>query len=611
MHFNVPAKALVLLATLEERRQKKKNPGKSLKAQKQGQSKPGTDAKSSVSYSSNGAGSGSRNQDGPPTTESTAGAGGSRKTAPPIMMTADCAPVSPGIGGMPPLEVNVENDMSDSTRFRPATDEMSVLSCSVAFAPLTPFTPHSTGSGGAAEDLWSPYNLNQVVDTLPSGMDNDRMTDVTLVGRDGAKVRANKFVPACRSPLQQEKLYHVVDALISGMDNDRMTDVTLVGRDGIKVRATKFVLACRSPAMQEKLYQDPTQVEVFIGDYGEDAIRAMKEYCHTGAIKGSVLMTKKNGEAARGLVELATLAKVYGFDPLYGEADSILYKLINSSPWFATACYDSAGSKTKLMEESLLQFIKSRCPDLLLETNGLKHMSQQRLTVLLDGIECSDGEMLKYLEKWIELKGATRKNVTFLRATAASKLNLVRLLEDPEMAAHVRSSGIFDRYTVESIINASPIMEEEEEEGGSYDEDGKYVKDDEDDDQLEICPANGSSSMLSLQEPTSATLQIITQMVMESAGNASVSSKEKKKKKKEKKDRDKDKEKKDRDKDKEKKDSDSDKDKDKDKKDKKRKHKRKSSKSRKSSADLLHELERIQEEIEPEQIQEGIEPLLK
>ena len=534
----------------EEKRQKKLE--KLKKPKKQGWFKSDTEARGPVSDSSQGSGSDARSR----TSNSLAG---NRKSAPAII-NADCELVSPSTtGDMPPLEVNISSDMSDSPNFQIPIDDISVLSTSVAF------------------------NMHHI---SPSSVESGSL----------------------HSSKKQNK---VIDALVSGMDDDRMSDVTLVGKDGAKVCATKFVLACRSPAMQEKLYQDPTQVEVFIGDYGEDAIRAMKEYCHTGAIKGSVLMTKKNGEAARGLVELATLAKVYGFDPLYGEADSILYKLINSSPWFATACYDSAGSKTKLMEESLLQFIKSRCPDLLLETNGLKHMSQQRLTVLLDGIECSDGEMLKYLEKWIELKGATRKNVTFLRATAASKLNLVRLLEDPEMAAHVRSSGIFDRYTVESIINASPIMEEEEEEGGSYDEDGKYVKDDEDDDQLEICPANGSSSMLSLQEPTSATLQIITQMVTESAGNASVSSKEKKKKKKEKKDRDKDKEKKDRDKDKEKKDSDSDKDKDKDKKDKKRKHKRKSSKSRKSSADLLHELERIQEEIEPEQIQEGIEPPLK
>ena len=52
------------------------------------------------------------------------------------------------------------------------------------------------------------------------------------------------------------------------------------------------------------------------------------------------------------------------------------------------------------------------------------------------------------------------------------------------MVSHVRSSGIFDRYMVESIINASPIMEEEEEEDDD-DEDDEEDDDEDDDDGLE------------------------------------------------------------------------------------------------------------------------------
>ena len=343
-------------------------------------------------------------------------------------MDAECLP---GLSNVtPPREVNVESALNDSSRFRSSiNDEISVLSSSVAQT----FSPHSPGSLGS--------------------------------GTMGTYASQS----------------HIVDALISGMENDRMTDVTLIGKNGAKVRAAKFVLACRSPVLQEKLYRDPSQVEVFIGNYGEDAIRAMKEYCHTGEIKNSRLVTTKNQETARGLVDLACLAKVYGFEPLYGEADSILYQLINASPWFATACYDSVGTEAELIEEFLLQFIKARCPDLLIETNALKSVGQQRLLSLLDGLECTDSEMLIYLEKWVELCGATRENVSFLRATAARKLSLVRLLEDPNMVSHVRSSGIFDRYMVESIINASPIMEEEEEDDDDDDDDDDDYDDDADD----------------------------------------------------------------------------------------------------------------------------------
>lgn len=391
-----------------------------------------TQSQSSISNSSNGSGSGSGTKSHSHTSP-TEGTTPTTQRSSPAYIDAECVPVSPGMGGMPPREVNVENDLVESLRSRASQDEISVLSSSV----VQHFSPHSPASMGSG-----------------SGGSN---------------------------PTQNQ----IVDALISGMENDRMADVTLLGRDGAKVRAAKFVLACRSPALQEKLYQDPTKVEVYIGEYGEDAILAMKEYCQTGGIKSSALVTTKSHETARGLVELASLAKVYGFEPLYGEADSILYQLINASPWFATACYDSAGSETKLIEEFLLQFIKTRCPDLLLETNALKSVGQQRLLVLLDGLECTDSEMLKYLEKWIELKGATRENVNFLRATAARKLSLVRLLEDPSMVSHVRSSGIFDRYMVESIINASPIMEEEEEEDDDDEEEDDDEDDEDDEDGLE------------------------------------------------------------------------------------------------------------------------------
>ena len=482
----------------EEKRQKKLE--KLKKPKKQGWFKSDTEARGPVSDSSQGSGSDARSR----TSNSLAG---NRKSAPAII-NADCELVSPSTtGDMPPLEVNISSDMSDSPNFQIPIDDISVLSTSVAF------------------------NMHHI---SPSSVESGSL----------------------HSSKKQNK---VIDALVSGMDDDRMSDVTLVGKDGAKVCATKFVLACRSPALQEKLYEDPTKVEVFIGDYGEDAIRAMKEYCHTEAIKGSSLRTKTNDVAARGLVELASLAKVYGFEPLYGEADSILYKLMNSSPWLATASYDSAGSDIEVMEEFLLQFIKSRCPDLLLETSGLKHMGQQRLLVLLDGLDCNDAEMLKYLEKWIELKGATREHVNFLRATAAKKLNLARLLEDPEMVTHVRSSGIFDRYMVESIINASPIMEEEGEQSGSDDED-----DEEDDDQMETHQMNGSCSNSSKPQPTGA------QMEMESPGDSSKSSKDKKKKKK---------------------------DKHKEKKEKKKKHK-KSSKSRTSSADMSNGNEATSYELE-------------
>ena len=370
----------------EERRQEKLR--KLRKPKKQGWFKPGTEALDSVSVSSKGSGSESSGRGRLPTGP------GRRKTAGISASSNRPRSRSQGRARRPTESMPLDVEVGVSTTSRPAFQS----SRSQKILTVNKARPTYTRTNSAPSIMIE--DCEPIVLTGTGGVPSREVTIDSTRGRlPTDETSAPSSYATSKSLHSSHGDNQIVDALICGMDDDRMADITLVGRDGAKVRATKFILACRSPVLQEKLYQDPTQVEVFIGDYGEDAIRAMKEYCHTGAIKGSVLMTKNNEEAARGLVELATLAKVYGFEPLYREADALLPQLINYSPWLATACFDSAGSETELMEEFLLQFIKGRCPDLLLETSSLKYMSQQRLLVLLEGIACSEDEMIKYLDK--------------------------------------------------------------------------------------------------------------------------------------------------------------------------------------------------------------------
>jgi hypothetical protein len=209
------------------------------------------------------------------------------------------------------------------------------------------------------------------------------------------------------------------------MDDERMADVTLLGRKEVRVRAIKFVLGSRSEALREKLYEDPDlSSEVYIGEYGEAALRYLKEYCYTGKrIKSDEFLSRHSAEASRTLVEVASLAKVYGFDDLYQEIEAILRATIKAAPWFATACYDSSRFEDlSTIEQLMLRAIVRRSPSLLLDTNALKYLGQSRLRALFLDMKCSDDDKCQYLERWIELRGATPENKEFARAVASSEI---------------------------------------------------------------------------------------------------------------------------------------------------------------------------------------------
>lgn len=263
---------------------------------------------------------------------------------------------------------------------------------------------------------------------------------------------------------------HVADALVQAMNDESMCDITLLGLKGVKVRATKFVLACRSPSLKEKLYANPSATEMYMGDYSENTLRAFKQFCHHGNTEQTAISKQRNADAGRDLVDLAFLGKAYDLEALYCEADSMLCEILEGGPWLATAAYDAAGHKSvQCLDEYLLQFIKGRCPDLLLETSAIKHFSAERLDNFLEAMECNDAETLLYLMKWVEIKGPSRENVSSAERLADEKVDLRKLLADPVLIQVARSSGLFDDEVIQNTLyNLKHGIADEHDEEDAY-----------------------------------------------------------------------------------------------------------------------------------------------
>jgi hypothetical protein len=248
----------------------------------------------------------------------------------------------------------------------------------------------------------------------------------------------------------------ILVSLADILNNDALSDVTLIGREGVQVRATRHVVSCQSPALHEVLYQEPLRSEVFIGNFGKEAIRALAQYCTIGCLDRSPLVRTLSPANFLGLVEVASIATMYGFKDLFADVDVYVNQLIDAYPCLVTEAYESANLDTPLVSKLLVKFIRERSPQLLLETGALKSLGIQRMQDLLNALMGTDGtRTFQYLKQWIDENGATEENMRFAKDFASRMFCLKSLLRDPTLIPSLQQSGFFDAERINRLLTGS------------------------------------------------------------------------------------------------------------------------------------------------------------
>ena len=144
-----------------------------------------------------------------------------------------------------------------------------------------------------------------------------------------------------------------VNALVNALKNQHLCDVTLVGKEGVRVRASKYVLTCRCEYFENKFsahaYHQVVEEEeeqLYIGEYSQHVIQAMVDYCFTGELTD---FTSKHAflpvlESVENIVQLARIAVDLSFLPLQIEAYQQSRRFMNQHLY--TACLFYAQDKT-------------------------------------------------------------------------------------------------------------------------------------------------------------------------------------------------------------------------------------------------------------------------
>jgi len=255
------------------------------------------------------------------------------------------------------------------------------------------------------------------------------------------------------------KVHPVVEALMIAMTKNHMLDVTLRGKEGVEVKTSRYVLACRNEALEELLFKDdPPATFVAIGEYSQDTILALVEYCFTGELTKSPL-SKLTADAARGLVELAELAHGYHFQVLYDEVYQMARTLMNRYPAFACAIFNKAtGANVKEFAEYALQTIEL-CPEkaLLGEESGIQHLCPERVEIILSNHEMDVDEMsvFRMLSRWFECRENADEGMEVAKRLSA-KIDLTRI-ETRDLQTSIKQSDFFDQNIVDKVITQQSI----------------------------------------------------------------------------------------------------------------------------------------------------------
>ena len=200
----------------------------------------------------------------------------------------------------------------------------------------------------------------------------------------------------------------VIQDLLEALQDDDMTDITLIGQDGVAVPANKFVLAARSKVLKRMLYgsfREASQNEISFDEYDGVILEAIVEYCCRNEIPKFKIYIHRTAFGVRRLVQLFKAADYLELTSLAKLVAQMAHNLTTRFPPLACAAYDEADLFTKVSDDALLM-IQCRpyvtLPPHRESGGGLTCLSESKLLLIYKDHDVKAGELFLFdmLEQW-------------------------------------------------------------------------------------------------------------------------------------------------------------------------------------------------------------------
>ena len=253
----------------------------------------------------------------------------------------------------------------------------------------------------------------------------------------------------------------VIQDLLRAVQDEEMTDLALVGCDGAAIPASRFVLSARSPVLKRMLcgsFRESSAQEIPL-EYDGIILEAIVEYCCRNEIPKFRLYVHRNAHSARRLVQLYKAADYLQLTGLAKLVAQMAHNLTSRYPPLACAVYDEADLDTKVSRDALL-IIQCRPyvtlpPDLETE-GGIDCLCPSKLmTAFIDeDVKASELFLFEMLEKWLELCGYPEGRR--VAQDCASHLHLEDI-ETKDLISIVKASGLCSDKSITDAITMQAL----------------------------------------------------------------------------------------------------------------------------------------------------------
>jgi hypothetical protein len=269
----------------------------------------------------------------------------------------------------------------------------------------------------------------------------------------------------------------VIQDLLLALQDDEMTDITLLGHDhdndngGVGsnsgVPANRFVLAARSRVLKRMLYGSfreanrNTGTEIVFPDYDSLTLEAIVEYCCRNEISKFRLRLRRNAESCRRLVWLFKAADYLELTNLANMVAQMAHNLMSRFPSLACAVYDEADLFTVVSQDAL-SMIQCR-PYVTLPSHnhdetggGVANLSAERLLAIFQDRQVHAGELFLFqmLKQWCELTSHPQPQQV---AQACAKHISLDYIEPEDLLGVVKDSHFCSETDITNAITKQAL----------------------------------------------------------------------------------------------------------------------------------------------------------
>jgi len=282
--------------------------------------------------------------------------------------------------------------------------------------------------------------------------------------------------------LQQQQQYKndltLIQDLLTALQDDDLTDITLVAANGAEIPACRFLLAARSPVLKRMLFGNFREANascIPLTQFSEPIVRAIVEYCKTNIVSRELFVQQQrpNEASIRLLTCLAKAADYLELSGLQTKVENVVRQWISQNPLLACPVWDEADRGSCLYPYAL-RMIRGRPyvallpPDMPTTTTtthshndyqcvggGIESLQADRILELFKDTELEAGELFLFtmLQRWVDHASEDAQNEAKQVARKCGKYFRLHYIEPDQLLSQVQSSKLLaPNLIVEAIM---------------------------------------------------------------------------------------------------------------------------------------------------------------